>query len=199
MTARERLLDAGVEHVRARGLAGTSVDDLCTAAGVTKGAFFHHFDSKEAYAVALAEHWSTTTGAMFAAAAYHDFDDPLDRVLAYLDLRAALASGTPAEYSCVVGTMVQESFLTHPVRDACGDCIGGHASTLVADFAAAITRSGRNDLDPRSLAVLTQTVIQGSFVTSKALDDPTVVHDSIAHLQRYLTLLLRPSATKETT
>ena len=63
-TARARLLDAAVQVIRTKGLSATSVDDLCTAAGVTKGAFFHHFESKQALAVAAAEHWSLTTGAL---------------------------------------------------------------------------------------------------------------------------------------
>ena len=50
--ARPALLDAALSVFRAQGYAGTSVDDLCRAAGVTKGAFFHHFASKEANATA---------------------------------------------------------------------------------------------------------------------------------------------------
>ena len=38
-TARDKILDAAVAVIRQRGYAGTSVDDLCAAAGVTKGAF----------------------------------------------------------------------------------------------------------------------------------------------------------------
>ena len=64
-TARARLLDAAVQVIRTKGLSATSVDDLCAAAGVTKGAFFHHFESKQALAVAAAEYWSLTTGALF--------------------------------------------------------------------------------------------------------------------------------------
>lgn len=199
--ARGRLLDAAVSVIRRQGLSATTVEDLCVAAGVTKGAFFHHFASKEALAVAAAEHWSATTGALFAAADYHSHTDPLHRIMAYLDLRAALVRGGPAEYSCLAGTMAQESFDSAPaVRDACGASILGHAATLEADFAAALA-AYRPELPsdpdplltPHRLAVHTQTVLQGAFVVSKAADDPTIVLDAVEHLRRYLRALFTPT------
>ena len=79
--ARARLLETAGDVIRTRGFAATTVDDLCKAAGVTKGAFFHHFVSKEAIGVAAAAWWAETTSAFFAGAPYHDHADPLDRVL----------------------------------------------------------------------------------------------------------------------
>jgi TetR/AcrR family transcriptional regulator, transcriptional repressor for nem operon len=191
-TARARLLDAAVQVIRSKGLSATSVDELCAAAGVTKGAFFHHFDSKQALAVAAAEHWSQTTGALFAAADYHSIADPLDRILGYLDLRAQLIAGSPADYTCLVGTMTQEAFATNPdVRDACAASIFGHARTLEPDFEDALAAAGHPpEVDAEGLARHTQAVLQGAFVLSKAADDPTLVTDSIAHLRRYLDQLL---------
>ena len=46
LNARDKLLEAGVRLVREQGYAATSVEQLCQLAGVTKGAFFHHFASK---------------------------------------------------------------------------------------------------------------------------------------------------------
>jgi len=77
--ARQKLLDAALSLIREKGYSSTSVDDLCTEAGVTKGAFFHHFKSKDALAVAAANHWSEITGVFFETAPYHQHSDPLDR------------------------------------------------------------------------------------------------------------------------
>ena len=193
--ARQRLLDAAVDVIRVQGLSGTTVDDLCRAAGVTKGAFFHHFESKDALAVAAADHWSQMTGELFATAAYHDLDDPAERVLGYLDLRAEWVDGPIYEFTCLVGTMVQEAYSTNPaVRDACAASIFGHAATLEADLAAALAAAG-SDVDPAGLARHVQAVLQGSFILSKAADDPQVARDSIAHLRRYVEGLVHHQPT----
>jgi len=190
--ARVALLDAALSAIRAQGLHATTVDELCDAAGVTKGAFFHHFASKEDLAVAAADYWSETTGALFAAAPYHEPEDPLERVFGYLDFRASLITGEPAEFTCLVGTMTQEVFDTSPaVRDACAASIFGHAATLEADLAAALAASGTGvEVSAASLARHTQTVLQGAFVLSKAANDPALVLEAIDHLRRYLECVL---------
>lgn len=196
--ARGKLLDGALRVIREKGYHATSVDELCAAAGVTKGAFFHHFKSKEELAVAAADHWSAVTGNLFAQAPYHGLADPLDRVLGYLDFRAALISGTLAEFTCLVGTMTQETFLTNPaIRDACFASIAGHAQKLETDIAEAIALHGVKDgITAASLALHSQAVLQGAFILAKAKNDPAIALDSIAHLRRYITCLF-PSPSSE--
>jgi TetR/AcrR family transcriptional repressor of nem operon len=192
-TARIRLLGAALRIIREKGYHATSVDELCSAAGVTKGAFFHHFRSKEDLGVAAAAHWSAVTGGLFAQAPYHAPADPLDRVLAYIDFRAALIRGNTAEFTCLAGTMVQETFLTNPaIRDACFESIAGHAGTLEADLAEAIIQHGvTSEVTAESLALHTQAVLQGAFILAKGKNDPSIATESIRHLRRYLELLFR--------
>lgn len=186
--ARTRLLEAARNIIRAKGFAATTVDDLCRQAEVTKGAFFHHFDSKEALGVAAAEYWTETTSAFFAAAPYHLPDDPLDRVLAYVAFRRAIIVGQIAEFTCLVGTMAQEVYAISPdIREACGKSIFGHAATLEGDIRAAMhARRIQGDWTPESLARHTQAVIQGGFVLAKAGNDPDLARESLDHLDRYI-------------
>lgn len=52
---RKRLLTAAAARVRASGYRGASVDGILGPAGLTKGAFYHHFPSKEALGRLLVE------------------------------------------------------------------------------------------------------------------------------------------------
>lgn len=189
--ARARLLEAARDVIRTRGFAATTVDDLCKAAGVTKGAFFHHFESKEALGVAAAAFWAETTSAFFATAPYHHHDDPLDRVLGYIDFRKTIIDGDLAAFTCLVGTMAQEVYVSHPaIRDACAASIFSHAATIEPDIAAAMAAHGlAPDWTAASLAIHTQAVLQGAFILAKATGDAKVARDSVDHLARYVRLL----------
>src|SRR3546814_231526 len=139
--SKAKLLDAALAVIRAKGYTATRLEDICGAAGVTKGSFFHHFKSKEELAVAAADYWSATTGELFAQAPYHRHADPLDRVLGYLDFRKVLLKGTVPEFPCLVGTMVQEAYDTDPaIRDACDRSISDHAAKVEADLAEAMRK-----------------------------------------------------------
>lgn len=199
--ARQRLLDAAVKLVREQGFAATSVEQLCNHAGVTKGAFFHHFPSKEALGVAVAEYWSETTSALFAAAPYHCHADPLDRVLGYIDFRMELVGGPVEQFSCVAGTLVQEAFLASPsIRDAARDSIMGNAKALEADIEAAIRARGVTGTTAASLARHIQTVIQGSIILAKTqgeTDSAELAREALGHLRRYFELLFAGPTPQE--
>jgi TetR/AcrR family transcriptional repressor of nem operon len=189
--SKRKLLDAALRVIREKGYSATRVEDICEAAGLTKGSFFHHFDSKEALALAAAGYWIEETGAKFEAAPYHEAADPVERLLAYVDFRKALVMGELPEFTCLVGTMVQEVYDTHPaLREACNKSISGHAATLVPDIEEAMRRRGMKvDWTAESLALYTQAAIQGAFILAKAQHSAAIAGECIDHLRRYLELL----------
>jgi len=198
--ARRKLLDAALAVIREKGYVATTVDELCARAGVAKGSFFHHFKDKEALAVAAADYWSEMTGAFFAAAPYHGHDDPLDRVLGYIEFRRSILTGEVPEFTCLVGTMVQEIYGTHPaIRDACDASITGHAETIEADIAEAMKLHRiRPQWTAKSLALHTQAVLQGAFILAKAKGGAEIAISSVDHLRRYIEFLFQAPGHEET-
>jgi TetR/AcrR family transcriptional repressor of nem operon len=195
--SKTKLLDAALHVIRSKGYCATRIEDVCEAAGLTKGSFFHHFKSKEDLALAAAQHWGEVTGELFAHAPYHDLASPLERLLAYVDFRKALLRGELPEFTCLMGMMVQEVYDTHPaIRLACEKSISDHAATLEQDIADAMRERGLFENDTQgsaqSLALHTQAVIQGAFVLAKASHSPKVAEASLDHLRRYLELLFGP-------
>jgi TetR/AcrR family transcriptional regulator, transcriptional repressor for nem operon len=198
--ARTRLLDAAIDVIRAQGYSATTVDDICRAAGLTKGAFFHHFRSKEDLAVTAAAHFSQMAERLFGAASYRELADPLDRLLGYIDFRSAIITGPLAGFTCLLGTMVQEAYDTHPsIRRACETYIGVHAGGIAQDIALAKARyAPEASWSAESLALHTQAVLQGAFVLAKAKGGPEVARECVAHLRRYIEFLFhRPTSTEE--
>ena len=57
-SSRDRILAAGRDVIHRHGFSASGVADITTAAGVPKGSFYNHFESKEAFAcAALDDYW----------------------------------------------------------------------------------------------------------------------------------------------
>jgi TetR/AcrR family transcriptional repressor of nem operon len=198
--AKTRLLDAALHCIRHKGYAATTVDDICREAGVTKGSFFHHFKSKDDLALSAIAYWEQVTGALFASAPYHHADDPVDRLLGYVDFRAEILSGELANFTCLLGTLVQETYATHPhLRQACQGAFNSHIDTLTQDAAEARERYAPDPWwTPESLGTFIQAVLQGAFIFAKANDGPEVARGSIDHLRHYIQALFGRSPESRT-
>lgn len=189
--SKTKLLEAAWRAIRTEGYAATTVDDICRQAGVTKGSFFHHFKTKDDLALAAIAHWESMTGEFFAQAPYHALADPLDRLLGYVEFRASILSDELSDYTCLLGTLVQETYASHPpLREACDRGMASHISALLGDIEAAKQRyAPQAAWTAQSVGYFIQSVLQGSFIYAKAKQDAATVRDSLEHLRRYLNFL----------
>lgn len=53
VASRQRLVQAGARMFRRKGFNGVGINDLCAEAGLTRGAFYGHFESKSALLAAV--------------------------------------------------------------------------------------------------------------------------------------------------
>ncbi|HTP07790.1 MAG TPA: TetR family transcriptional regulator, partial [Anaerolineae bacterium] len=79
---RSHILDAAGELFAEHGYAATSVADICAWAGVTKGAFYHHFKSKQSVFLELRDRWLAPLEAQLTLA--RDPDETLPQLLQHV-------------------------------------------------------------------------------------------------------------------
>jgi TetR/AcrR family transcriptional repressor of nem operon len=194
--AKERIVRAGTELFRRNGFVATTVEEICQQAGLTKGAFFHHFQSKEALAEACLQQWDCQGAAMDQAALFQAIDDPLDKLLACMDFYISLFMNPALLKSCLAGTTVQEVSETHPtLRAAANQCfVNAEArfKTLLDDAC----KARRKRLDTASLAALWMATIQGSLLLCKAARNETVIGNNLHHVKTYIANLLETRSSR---
>ena len=193
---RTKLLEVARDVIRAKGYTATTVDDICAAAGVTKGAFFHHFESKERLGVAAVERFEAMAAALFGSAPYSANPDPHERAPGYVDFRASVLHGDIAKYTCPMGTTVHEVHATRPdLRAACDQGMSEHVAELTRDIEAAKQRYAPDaPWSAESVGYFMQTVLQGAFIFAKAKQSPAIAVESLGHLRRYPEMILGQSS-----
>jgi TetR/AcrR family transcriptional repressor of nem operon len=186
---KRNLVDAGVRLMRARGFNATTVDDICAAAGVTKGGFFHYFKSKEEIAKAAVSRFSAGKSEDFREAPFRKLADPLDRVFGRLEFARKSTGGTThLTKGCLVGMLAQELSFTHPeLRGACEDSFSRMAIDFETDLAEAkAAHAPQAEFDPKEVAMLYVTIIQGSLMLAKTSKSNAVLHRNLEQFRQYL-------------
>jgi TetR/AcrR family transcriptional repressor of nem operon len=186
---KRKLVEASVELMRKQGFHATTVDDICSAAGVTKGGFFHYFKSKEDVAKATVEWFGESKASEFREAPFRKLSDPLDRVFGRLDY-AKLSAGGPSRVTkgCPIGMLAQELSSTHPeLRDICHGYFLKLAKDLSEDLTEAKTLYAPNaEFNPQNVAMLYVSMMQGSLMLAKNAEANNVLMENVEEFRRYL-------------
>jgi TetR/AcrR family transcriptional regulator, transcriptional repressor for nem operon len=83
-TSKEKLIRAARNLMLAKGYPVTSVDEIIDVAGVSKGSFYHHFDSKEELALTAMHEFLAEGAALMMEGPFRDVADPKKRAIAFL-------------------------------------------------------------------------------------------------------------------
>jgi TetR/AcrR family transcriptional regulator, transcriptional repressor for nem operon len=185
---KRRLLDAALKLMLAKGFTATTVDEICSAARLTKGSFFHYFKTKEDIAKQTVTFFFERQKRMFDEAPFRKLDDPLDRVHGRLDLLTGCACSPDAPKSCLIGNLAQEVSGTHPeIRCLCDEAFVCSAKDFERDLAEAKKlHTPKAKFSPASVARLYIALIQGSMILAKASGSTDVFEENVEHLRCYI-------------
>lgn len=184
---RETLLQATARLILRQGFAATRVDEICAEAGVTKGAFFHHFPNKEAIGEAAIEWWGGIGDRAYAPAWDDDGSNPLERLHRMLDIMSSFTE-RKEPCVCVIGMMAQESAQVNgSFRDACDQRLQ-HWTEQVAGLLAEAKRQLRpmEDFDPVTVAEFLNSLWQGSMLLAKTRGNPALIRANLKIARDYV-------------
>ncbi len=183
---REAILAAARALFLRQGYTATGIDEICAEAGITKGALFHYFDSKEALGHAALERWVSDGARAFASGPYVQDPDPLKRVLGFVDFAIQMTQMGPP--GCIAGIFAQELAPTNDaVRTKVADAFAGWSGALEALINDAKTACAPHSaIDPKGLAQYTLAVFQGSLLLARAFQSPTVIAANLRQVRAHI-------------
>ncbi|MDZ4404878.1 TetR/AcrR family transcriptional regulator [Prosthecobacter sp.] len=185
---RQGLIDATVRLMLKQGFAGTSVDLICKEAGMTKGSFFHHFESKEAIGKAAVEWWGQMGTALYAVAWNNAEADPLEQVHQMLDIMTGFTMRKDEACVCMVGMMSQELAATNPIiQAACAKELHSWTDNVAKMLAAAKKkRKPDSNFDPKAVAWFLNSLWQGSMLVGKACESQAMIRANLKLARGYV-------------
>ncbi|MBI2173584.1 MAG: TetR/AcrR family transcriptional regulator [Candidatus Omnitrophica bacterium] len=185
--AKERLLDAAQTLMLAKGFTATTVDEICEKAKLTKGSFFHYFESKDHLGRQVLERFCTSSQKRQQACCGHEAD-PLKRLFSYIDNAIRMSKDPCMSNGCLLGLFSQELSDTNaPIRSACRKGFEEWAEIFGAEVAKAKARyAPKASFVPRELAEHFIAIMEGSMILGKAKGDRTVVGRNLTHFKAYV-------------
>lgn len=192
---REALLQAARTLFLRHGYTATGIDQICAEAGITKGALFHYFASKEALGQAALERWMADQMGAFGSGAYLKEPDPLKRALGMVDFAIELSKIGPP--GCLVGIFTQELAPSNEaVRATCANAFTTTRDAfehMLAEAKAAHAPDAA--FEPKSVAQHMLAVLQGSLILARAYQDSAIVAEHLTHFRAYLATLFAAGGT----
>ncbi len=191
---RDRILAESKELVFKNGFSGTSIDQILEKTGITKGAFFYHFKSKNTLAQVLIEDFAKDDMAHLNSAlskTEHLESDPLKRLLAFVQEFIDMMDNVSEPPSCLYASYTHESsqFEDETLQIISETVLLWRQALVELLNKVLLEREMKVEIDITSLADQFTVIFEGGFLVSKILNDPGVTAAQLRHYKQYLTLL----------
>ncbi len=193
---RQRIVEQAANVMSVRGYSATSMADLARETGLEKGSLYNHFDSKEALALAAFDYSVALVGRRFDVALAGQ-ERAIDRLRAIVGVFRSLADAPPLPGGDPVLNMAIESDDAYPALLERAQAAMTIWQKLIGKAAKEGMANGelRPDIDPRELASVITSTLEGAVMMSKLFRDPIHMRWAVDHLMAYLdTLVLAPAA-----
>src|SRR5271170_2631971 len=133
---RQKIVDAGLKVLIEKGFNGSGVQDITDAAGVPKGSFYNHFESKEALGVEIVERYGANQARREILA--DPTVPPLHRLRRHFDRINALFADSDFTRNCILGGFSAElANQSEAIRDSLRKLYGQWTKDLEATIAEA--------------------------------------------------------------
>lgn len=193
---RENILDTAEYLVLDQGFSATPVEQIIADSATSKGAFFHHFDSKPALATALATRYAAAdvdTLTQVLAYVEAQFDDPAERLIelvrVYEDGGDEVMAG---QSGCLYATVLSErALLDAGAREPIAAALEQWRIALTPLLTQALaTRKPRTRVDTEALVDHFFATFEGAFLLRRATGDESHMRRQLAVLRQLLQALL---------
>ncbi len=172
-----------------KGYAGTTVDEICETADVSKGSFYHYFDSKEAIGLAALEAFILNGGQLMQDGPYQNVEDPVERVFAYLEHAETVAKKIWGE-GCLLGTFATDLARTHPAIQTRVRGLFDQVEKNMSELFQPIASFRKSNPSARELARQYLAMLEGAIVLAKAYGEWKRIPQALKGFGRYLRLLV---------
>lgn len=183
---RTKVISAALELLERKGYATTTMDEVVSLAGVSKGSVYHAFKSKEALALAALDEFYERGVAIISSGAFMHASDPVARAYGLVDHTIDKAQELWA-HGCLIGNIAVGASDSNPaITRRTGELFAKFERTAASIFAAALEARNLPQEKAADLAKLYLITIEGGLVLAEAHADIENVHTGLAMFRDYL-------------
>jgi TetR/AcrR family transcriptional repressor of nem operon len=180
--SRADLLEQGTQLMLRSGYAGTGLVELLQAAGVPKGSFYNHFESKEAFGIELVQRYYARHDRILASLLAETDRSPLERVRSYFErLLQRAVDASPQARGCLLGMLALEmAGSSEPLRATVSDAFGRWQARLAELLRQAqVAGEVAPEQDPQPLAAMLIGGWEGALMRARASRDLDALRTSL--------------------